>query len=94
MGVVSGKTWKHLDLAKTLGGSIKDARAKLTRTAKGYCPSARGERNSSARITAEDVLFIRNLAKFGISQKNIALQFGISQSNVSAIILRKSWDHV
>jgi len=53
--------------------------------------AARGERNASAKLTAEQVLAIR--AAHG-TQIAIAKQFGVSQPTVSRIRLRakKGWD--
>lgn len=53
----------------------------------------RGERNSNAKITEDDVREIRQLSGF-TSQRVIASMFGISQPAVSQIVLRKKWRHV
>lgn len=54
-----------------------------------------GELNSSAKVTAEDVLKIRQLCKDkALPQSQIAKMFGITQSAVSCIHLRLSWSHV
>lgn len=93
-GVTNGKTWRHLGLTEKLGQSIQDARMVNYRSGKGYCPSARGERNNSCKITEQQVKEIRQLAALGTKQAKIARLYGISQSNVSAIVIGKSWNHV
>jgi hypothetical protein len=55
--------------------------------------SLRGERSSQAKLTTADVIAIRSLAG-AVVQHEIAERFGISASNVSAIIVRRSWAHV
>jgi HNH endonuclease len=52
----------------------------------------RGEKSSSARVTAQDVQEIRELYATGEhSQSQIATQFGIAQTTVSAIVRRSTW---
>ncbi len=51
----------------------------------------RGERNGIAKLTANEVRAIRERAASGQSQQAIADDLGITQSNVSAIVLGKSW---
>lgn len=53
-----------------------------------------GERNGASKIGEKDILEIRKLYKDGMLQRDIASKFSITQSNVSAIIRRKSWPHV
>lgn len=55
---------------------------------------AQGSRMGSAKLTELDIPVIREMYKQGIYQRAIAAQFGVSQSLISAIILRKIWDHV
>ena len=53
----------------------------------------RGEMNSAAKLTAQQVAEIRELAlSRSMSQREIGNLFGITQSTVSAIVLRKSWN--
>jgi hypothetical protein len=61
------------------------------RAAKGRSWSPVGERQGASKLTAADVLAIR---ADGRSQSVIAGEYGITQSNVSAIKLRKSWTHL
>jgi hypothetical protein len=50
----------------------------------------RGERGPGAKLSATDIVQIRAL-KGRLSQRQIARQFSVSESNVSAIVLRKTW---
>jgi hypothetical protein len=54
-----------------------------------------GERHSSAKITAADVLMIRQQAEAGWgSMARLARQFQVSESTIRQIRDRKSWRHV
>lgn len=52
-----------------------------------------GSSNGSSRLTEDQVLEIRHLAG-SMSQDKIAGRFGVGQSTVSSIVLRRSWQHV
>lgn len=52
----------------------------------------RGEQMSQAKLTEAAVHAIR--ARAGEPQQRLADEFGCTYSNISAIILRKSWQHV
>ena len=55
----------------------------------------RGEKHYSAKITDDEALEIRNLyAKKTFKQKELAKMYGVSKSNISAIVLRKSFKHI
>ena len=53
--------------------------------------AAPGERNSHAKVTGADAREIRARRAAGERLKNIAADYGISISNVSAIALGKTW---
>jgi DNA-binding CsgD family transcriptional regulator len=53
--------------------------------------SQRGERTHMAKLTEQDVLEIR---ASGLSFNELADQYGVTRSNISHIINRKSWRHV
>lgn len=54
-----------------------------------------GESNHKTPLTASDVVRIRRSYQDGTAnQVDLAETYGISQSSISAIILRKSWSHV
>ena len=52
--------------------------------------SGNGEKNSMAKLTKTDVLFIRkNYSKLPLD--NLAERFGVHKTNISAVARRKSW---
>lgn len=55
---------------------------------------AHGEQNANAKLTEKAVLEIRARASRGESQRALATEYGISQSNVFRIASRKLWRHV
>lgn len=55
---------------------------------------SRGEEQWCSKLTPESVSVIREDYQNGVSQRTIAARFGIDQTNVSHIVLRKSWKHV
>lgn len=62
------------------------------RVAKGRGPV--GERNSSAKLNADDVREIRILLKTGKSQQKVADVFGVSRSCVKDIVNGLTWSHM
>lgn len=52
---------------------------------------AQGERQGIAKITAEDVVSIRNDAR---PQRRIAADYGVTQANISSLVRKKTWRHV
>lgn len=55
----------------------------------------RGERHCKAKITADDVQAIRaEYASGTVKQVDLAQRYGLPQSSISAIVLRKTWKHV
>lgn len=55
---------------------------------------AHGARNGRAKVSETGVVEIRNLYESGITQAEIAKTYGISQTGVSLIVLKKNWQHV
>lgn len=54
-----------------------------------------GEKNHSAKLTADQVVQIRSeYASGGISQQALARRFGVSLTSLHRIIRRRSWTHV
>lgn len=53
-----------------------------------------GEAIPVAVLTERDVLAIRRAAADRVGQRQIAAQFGITQTNVSLIVNHKTWRHV
>lgn len=56
--------------------------------------SGRGEGNSRCKLSAADVISIRQMRANGYSYKDCAKAFNISQSNARMIVQRKSWQHI
>jgi DNA transposition AAA+ family ATPase len=55
----------------------------------------KGERSWSARLTEDNVLEIRSkYAAGGISQKDLAIEYGVLAPAISQIINRKKWKHI
>jgi hypothetical protein len=76
----------HLFLG-TQRDNIQDA----ARKGRMHRPVMRGEKNRNSRLTTADVIAIRSEREKGRTQQSIADQFGITQAQVSAIVLRKQW---
>lgn len=55
---------------------------------------ARGQQQGSAKITEGDVVAIREMARSGVTQTEIASAFGISRSEASSVIRGDKWSHV
>lgn len=53
-----------------------------------------GADNGASVLTEANVKRLRLLAARGVSQKNIAKEFGLATSTVSRIITRKMWSHI
>lgn len=56
--------------------------------------SLKGSRNGQSKLCETDVERIRDQARCGRKQRHIARQFGISEQALSAIIHRRTWQHV
>lgn len=59
-----------------------------------YATRARGERQHSAKLTAEHVLEIRAKHQQGMSQRAIARQYGMAKSSIDKVVQRKTWTHI
>lgn len=55
---------------------------------------AKGTRNGRSKIKESDVIAIREAVLRGRTKVSIALEFGISNTQVNNIALQKSWNHV
>lgn len=97
--VPTGKVVRHLvcdnrlcvNVAHLALGTHAENSADMTRKQR----QARGERQHLAKLTAEQVLTIRGAWNSGVaSQQALADAFGIDQTGVSAIVLRKTWKHI
>lgn len=55
----------------------------------------RGEMSVVAKLTAPQVIEMRaRYASGGVSQKQLALEFRVAESNIWAIVKRKTWAHI
>lgn len=54
----------------------------------------KGEANNSSKLLDWQVLEIRNLRSQGLTNKNIAVKFNVSESLVSVITRGESWRHL
>lgn len=55
---------------------------------------AKGEKSHSSVLTENSVRSIRARANSGMSQRDIAAVFNVSQPSIQAVITRKTWKHV
>lgn len=88
----------HLFLG-TQADNIRDMWTKNrgTRAGRGRVghPGIRGEANVHAKLTAADVAAIRRRYATGtVKQSTLAHEYGLTQSGISRIVLRKSWTDV
>ena len=60
---------------------------------KGFCNPPKGVINGQSKLTEKEVLEIRRL-KNTMSQKQISINFKVSLSTISEILLMKSWKHI
>lgn len=55
---------------------------------------ARGSGIGTAKLTEADVIAIRERVAAGETQRMIAADFGVSQSNISMLVTNSTWAHV
>jgi hypothetical protein len=53
--------------------------------------SNRGELHPNAKLTADDVVSIRRMARDGATYGSLASRFGVTQRNVAYIVRREAW---
>lgn len=53
-----------------------------------------GERHYRAKLTADDVRLIRELASENVTIRNIAQKFGVSHHAIHQVATYKTWKHV
>lgn len=53
-----------------------------------------GEKHSSHKLTASDVIYIRSDESKHFTQQDLAKKFNVSQVLISRILLRKTWKHI
>lgn len=54
----------------------------------------RGERTGKAKLSAADVVGIRQQAARGATHRELAASFGVSKTAITSAVARKSWQHV
>jgi hypothetical protein len=59
-----------------------------------YPISRCGEKSNLAKLTAKDVLHIREQFNRGHSQGELGRRFGVTQTTISNIVVRRSWKHI
>lgn len=58
----------------------------------GLQPSRKGEGNGHSKLTAKEVIFIRQLAESGMARKNICKVVGYSKTTIRDIVTGNSWE--
>jgi len=53
-----------------------------------------GEKSPASKLTDEQVLEVRRRHSNGASQKELAAEFSVDQSNISHIVRRLTWAHI
>lgn len=56
--------------------------------------TAKGSRNGYARLSEGDIPHIRSLLRGGMSQREVARRYGVSQSAIYSINVGRTWSHV
>lgn len=54
----------------------------------------RGEKSSTCKLTADEVIEIRRLASERRSHSSLGRRFGVTHTAIGAIVARKTWKHV
>lgn len=75
-------------------GSNRDNTIDMTRKGRGKHAVLNGEQNGQAKITREVVLQIRADSRSGLSHREIAQKFGISQPHVSNVVNVRKWKSI
>jgi hypothetical protein len=78
-------------------GTNDDNMRDMAEKGRAHGPGARvaGEKNGSARLSAEQVRALRKACATGkLTQHEIAAAYGVSPSLISAIVRREAWTHL
>jgi hypothetical protein len=86
-GVKTNNDWRNLEYV-TCKENIRHAAKSGLR---GYF---KGTANGCAKVTEDDIRAIRKAYASGESQPSIGRRYGLTQANVSYIVLRRTWSHV
>lgn len=91
-------TVNHIDGDKTNNAATNlewiSASANIIHAHRIGLTNAVGSANPRAKIRESDVKLIRHLYGLGHRQVDLAARFGIDQTGISGIVLRKTWKHV
>lgn len=60
----------------------------------GFIPFPAGQDNPQSRLTANEVIEIRQQYKSGITQVKLARHYGVTVGAISKIVNRKTWRHI
>ncbi len=74
-------------------GNHQDNMNDMKSRGRGVVPDNRGSRNSSARLTEDNVLSIRDYYAARTAD-SIAKEFGVTRQHIVRIVNRKVWTHV
>lgn len=66
----------------------------MSKSAHTHAHGRRGEKNNKAKLEADDIKYIRAKNAEGVSQSVLAKRFNVDPTNISCIILRKTWKHI
>jgi hypothetical protein len=77
-----------------LGTHLENMRDRQSKGRTRLPPKATGSQCAWAKLGDHDVVLIRLLVDLGVKQPKVAALFGVSQTMVSGIHLRKTWKHV
>lgn len=91
--------WRRYEIAQHFGISAVQVCNILSRKTWAHLDATRDapherDRNSNAKLTEQDVLAIRSDLYRGWTLAAIGKQFGICESNVCAILRRRTWTHI
>lgn len=76
-------------------GTHADNMADMIAKRRNPCVGRRSEAHQMAKLTAEQVIEIRERhAAGGITQRQLAAEYGVSYPHVSLIVRRKTWKHL
>lgn len=78
-------------------GTAKDNTADMIAKGRGKrppLPNVKGERHPGVKLTAVQVMAIREAVATGVQQRILAMQYGVCKATISLIIKRKNWRHL
>jgi len=76
-----------------LGTNKENTHDKINKGRENYSP-VRGEKSGQAKLTEKQVILIKQLYNYGITQKKIASEFGVAPLAIRSIVNGKTWRHV